>query len=138
MWLLVLIIKIIIIGLQHNFLWSNPYNFPCYVKKTGTWCNKWWTVGPPWKCAFRACTHYQEVVSYCPLCCVFSIIAYYWCSNDASKFCSAECQMVMNVLWTRLGERGANWRHVYKVSFLKRNDNVELIADEFTVCIFSS
>jgi epsin len=27
----------------------------------------------------------------------------------------AECQMVMNVLWTRLGERGANWRHVYKV-----------------------
>ncbi|KAL6843853.1 hypothetical protein ACP4OV_026424 [Aristida adscensionis] len=25
-----------------------------------------------------------------------------------------ECQMVMNVLWTRLAERGAKWRHVYK------------------------
>jgi len=26
----------------------------------------------------------------------------------------SECQMVMGVLWTRLSERGANWRHVYK------------------------
>ncbi|CAA2986971.1 Hypothetical predicted protein [Olea europaea subsp. europaea] len=25
-----------------------------------------------------------------------------------------ECQMVMNVLWTRLTETGKNWRHVYK------------------------
>ncbi|OVA11369.1 Epsin domain [Macleaya cordata] len=25
-----------------------------------------------------------------------------------------ECQMVMNVLWTRLTERGGNWRYVYK------------------------
>ncbi|VAH51479.1 unnamed protein product [Triticum turgidum subsp. durum] len=26
----------------------------------------------------------------------------------------SECQMVMGVLWARLGERDANWRHVYK------------------------
>ncbi|KAI8547112.1 hypothetical protein RHMOL_Rhmol07G0169300 [Rhododendron molle] len=26
----------------------------------------------------------------------------------------SECQMVMNVLWTRLGEIGKNWRYVYK------------------------
>ncbi|XP_043721337.1 clathrin interactor EPSIN 1-like isoform X2 [Telopea speciosissima] len=25
-----------------------------------------------------------------------------------------ECQMIMNVLWTRLTETGRNWRHVYK------------------------
>jgi hypothetical protein len=36
--------------------------------------------------------------------------------NDVSKIRSAECQMVMNVLWTRLSERGPKWRHVYKVS----------------------
>ena len=29
--------------------------------------------------------------------------------------CSTECQMVMNVLWTRLTETGKNWRFVYKV-----------------------
>lgn len=29
---------------------------------------------------------------------------------------SAECQMVMNVLWTRLTETGKDWRYVYKVS----------------------
>ncbi|XP_058086526.1 clathrin interactor EPSIN 1-like [Magnolia sinica] len=27
---------------------------------------------------------------------------------------STECQMVMNVLWTRLTDTGRNWRHVYK------------------------
>ncbi|XP_057985849.1 clathrin interactor EPSIN 1 isoform X1 [Hevea brasiliensis] len=27
---------------------------------------------------------------------------------------STECQMVMNVLWTRLGEKGKDWRLVYK------------------------
>ncbi|GLU01485.1 hypothetical protein SLE2022_187920 [Rubroshorea leprosula] len=26
----------------------------------------------------------------------------------------SECQMVMNVLWTRLGETGKDWRYVYK------------------------
>ena len=31
---------------------------------------------------------------------------------------STECQMVMNVLWTRLTETGKDWRHVYKVRFL--------------------
>lgn len=29
---------------------------------------------------------------------------------------SSECQMVMNVLWTRLTETGKDWRYVYKVS----------------------
>jgi len=33
-------------------------------------------------------------------------------ANTTKKF--AECQMVMNVLWTRLSERGPKWRHVYK------------------------
>lgn len=28
---------------------------------------------------------------------------------------SSECQMVMNVLWTRLAETGKDWRYVYKV-----------------------
>lgn len=31
---------------------------------------------------------------------------------------STECQMVMNVLWTRLTETGKDWRYVYKVRFL--------------------
>jgi len=39
----------------------------------------------------------------------------------------------MNVLWQRLGNTGANWRHVYKVSFLERNDNMELIVVENSV-----
>ncbi|XP_020598952.1 clathrin interactor EPSIN 1 [Phalaenopsis equestris] len=25
-----------------------------------------------------------------------------------------ECQMIMNVLWTRVGDKTANWRHIYK------------------------
>lgn len=29
---------------------------------------------------------------------------------------STECRMVMNVLWTRLGETGKEWRLVYKVT----------------------
>ncbi|KAF8388910.1 hypothetical protein HHK36_025591 [Tetracentron sinense] len=29
-----------------------------------------------------------------------------------------ECQMVMNVLWTRLIDTGRDWRHVYKVALL--------------------
>ncbi|KAJ0079885.1 hypothetical protein Patl1_23569 [Pistacia atlantica] len=28
---------------------------------------------------------------------------------------SSECQLVMNVLWTRLGENGKDWRYVYKL-----------------------
>jgi hypothetical protein len=36
--------------------------------------------------------------------------------NDVSRICSAEGQMIMNVLWIRLSERGLKWRHVYKVS----------------------
>jgi len=48
-------------------------------------------------------------------------------------FCSGECAMIMNVLWQRLGNTGANWRHVYKVSFLERSDNMELIVVENSV-----
>ncbi|KAF2304415.1 hypothetical protein GH714_030843 [Hevea brasiliensis] len=33
-------------------------------------------------------------------------------AQAANKF--TECQMVMNVLWTRLGEKGKDWRLVYK------------------------
>ncbi|KHN17207.1 Clathrin interactor EPSIN 1 [Glycine soja] len=33
-------------------------------------------------------------------------------SQATEKF--TECQMVMNVLWTRLGETGKDWRYVYK------------------------
>lgn len=33
-------------------------------------------------------------------------------------FCSSECQMVMNVLWSRLPETGKNWRYVYKVCIM--------------------
>ncbi|ESW32966.1 hypothetical protein PHAVU_001G032700 [Phaseolus vulgaris] len=33
-------------------------------------------------------------------------------SQATKKF--TECQMVMNVLWTRLGETGKDWRYVYK------------------------
>ncbi|RZC16223.1 Clathrin interactor EPSIN 1, partial [Glycine soja] len=33
-------------------------------------------------------------------------------SKATKKF--TECQMVMNVLWTRLGETGKDWRYVYK------------------------
>ncbi|WJX66865.1 hypothetical protein P8452_51373 [Trifolium repens] len=28
---------------------------------------------------------------------------------------NAECQLAMNVLWTRLSETGKDWRYVYKV-----------------------
>ncbi|KHN06105.1 Clathrin interactor EPSIN 1, partial [Glycine soja] len=34
-------------------------------------------------------------------------------SKATKKF--TECQMVMNVLWTRLGETGKDWRYVYKI-----------------------
>ncbi|KAG4925141.1 hypothetical protein JHK87_050681 [Glycine soja] len=33
-------------------------------------------------------------------------------SKATEKF--TKCQMVMNVLWTRLGETGKDWRYVYK------------------------
>ncbi|KAG4922038.1 hypothetical protein JHK82_050992 [Glycine max] len=33
-------------------------------------------------------------------------------SQATEKF--TKCQMVMNVLWTRLGETGKDWRYVYK------------------------
>lgn len=33
-------------------------------------------------------------------------------AQETKKF--TECQMIMNVLWTRLTDTGVNWRHVYK------------------------
>lgn len=33
-------------------------------------------------------------------------------AQETKKF--TECQMIMNVLWTRLTDTGPNWRHVYK------------------------
>jgi hypothetical protein len=70
--------------------------------------------------------------------CIFLLFAYCWCSNDASKICSSECQMVMNVLWTRLSERGANWRHVYKViaSWWPFYDNIFFSSDGSLFCYF--
>ncbi|KAE8700400.1 3'-5' exonuclease domain-containing protein [Hibiscus syriacus] len=34
--------------------------------------------------------------------------------GSATIYCSSEFQMVMNVLWTRLGETGKDWRYIYK------------------------
>lgn len=49
------------------------------------------------------------------------------CFSNCDSFCwlkyifflifSTECQMVMNVLWTRLRETGKDWRYVYKVGY---------------------
>ncbi|KAK3003259.1 hypothetical protein RJ639_019593 [Escallonia herrerae] len=45
----------------------------------------------------------------------------------------SECQMVMNVLWTRLGETGRNWRHVYKaltvIEYLVGNGSERAVDD---------
>ncbi|XP_077217355.1 clathrin interactor EPSIN 1-like isoform X2 [Tasmannia lanceolata] len=44
-----------------------------------------------------------------------------------------ECQMVMNVLWTRLNDTGRNWRHVYKalavIEYLVANGSQRAIDD---------
>ncbi|KAG2574438.1 clathrin interactor EPSIN 1-like isoform X2 [Panicum virgatum] len=52
-------------------------------------------------------------------------------AHATKKF--SECQMVMNVLWTRLGERGANWRHVYKaltiIEYLIANGSERAVDD---------
>ncbi|WVZ86968.1 hypothetical protein U9M48_033678 [Paspalum notatum var. saurae] len=52
-------------------------------------------------------------------------------AHATKKF--AECQMVMNVLWTRLSERGANWRHVYKaltiIEYLIANGSERAVDD---------
>lgn len=45
----------------------------------------------------------------------------------------SECQMVMNVLWTRLGETGRNWRFVYKalavIEYLVANGSERAVDD---------
>ncbi|KAJ0971409.1 hypothetical protein J5N97_019368 [Dioscorea zingiberensis] len=44
-----------------------------------------------------------------------------------------ECQMIMNVLWTRLNDTGPNWRHVYKalavVEYLIANGSDRAVDD---------
>ncbi|XP_052209550.1 clathrin interactor EPSIN 1 [Diospyros lotus] len=45
----------------------------------------------------------------------------------------SECQMVMNVLWTRLSETGRNWRYVYKalavIEYLVANGSERAVDD---------
>lgn len=45
----------------------------------------------------------------------------------------SECQMVMSVLWTRVAERGSNWRHVYKaltiIEYLIANGSERAVDD---------
>ncbi|TVU15894.1 hypothetical protein EJB05_39437 [Eragrostis curvula] len=52
-------------------------------------------------------------------------------ANATKKF--ADCQMVMNVLWTRLSERGSKWRHVYKaltiIEYLIANGSERAVDD---------
>ncbi|XP_062184749.1 clathrin interactor EPSIN 1-like [Phragmites australis] len=52
-------------------------------------------------------------------------------AHATKKF--AECQMVMNVLWTRLTERGSKWRHVYKaltiIEYLIANGSERAVDD---------
>ncbi|KAL2940166.1 Clathrin interactor EPSIN 1 [Bienertia sinuspersici] len=44
-----------------------------------------------------------------------------------------ECQMVMSVLWTRLGETGKDWRYVYKalavIEYLIANGSERAVDD---------
>lgn len=46
----------------------------------------------------------------------FQIFSYLIAFNVLS---STECQLVMNVLWTRLSETGKDWRYVYKVTRMR-------------------
>jgi hypothetical protein len=48
--------------------------------------------------------------------------------------------MIMNVLWKRLGDNGANWRHVYKVMiwFFKEMLIIHMLVGEYIVSIISS
>ncbi|CAA7402842.1 unnamed protein product [Spirodela intermedia] len=52
-------------------------------------------------------------------------------SQATKKF--TECQMVMNVLWTRLTDTGPNWRHVYKalsvIEYLLANGSERAVDD---------
>ncbi|KAI3756021.1 hypothetical protein L1987_55833 [Smallanthus sonchifolius] len=52
-------------------------------------------------------------------------------AQGTKKF--AECQMVMNVLWTRLTETDRNWRHVYKaltvIEYLVANGSERAVDD---------
>ncbi|RCV27264.1 hypothetical protein SETIT_5G310900v2 [Setaria italica] len=45
----------------------------------------------------------------------------------------SECAMIMNVLWKRLGDSGANWRHVYKafavIEYLLANGTERAVDD---------
>uniref|UniRef100_A0A1D1YJL2 Clathrin interactor EPSIN 1 n=2 Tax=Anthurium amnicola TaxID=1678845 RepID=A0A1D1YJL2_9ARAE len=52
-------------------------------------------------------------------------------SQASKKF--TECQIVMNVLWTRLTDTGPNWRHVYKalsvIEYLVANGSERAVDD---------
>ncbi|CAL5429240.1 unnamed protein product [Camellia sinensis] len=52
-------------------------------------------------------------------------------AQNTKKF--SECQMVMNVLWTRLSETGKNWRYVYKalavIEYLVGNGSERAVDD---------
>lgn len=96
------------------FFFSNM-NF--VITNAGIGCDRQWTLGSSWHCIGRDSTGYQEIVSF----------SQFLSSNVVLKVCylalnllgamsfSSECQMVMNVLWTRLAETGKDWRYVYKV-----------------------
>nr|CAB3485644.1 unnamed protein product [Digitaria exilis] len=90
-----------------NFLWSNQCDFPFSVKKNQVLDA---TSDEPWGPHGSALSEL---------------------AHATKKF--AECQMVMNVLWTRLGERGANWRHVYKaltiIEYLIANGSERAVDD---------
>ncbi|GJN17735.1 hypothetical protein PR202_gb04830 [Eleusine coracana subsp. coracana] len=49
-----------------------------------------------------------------------------------------ECQMIMNVLWQRLGDTAANWRHVYKalavIEYLLASGNERAVDDIIDNC----
>ncbi|KAJ6862682.1 hypothetical protein NC652_039519 [Populus alba x Populus x berolinensis] len=54
--------------------------------------------------------------------------------NRTKVSCSTECQMIMNVLWTRLGETGKGWSLVDEVRRDRRKlPNLALTVIEYLV-----
>jgi len=62
-------------------------------------------------------------------------------ARETKKF--SQCELIMNVLWTRLSETGANWRHVYKaltiIEYLLANGSEravdEIIEHSFKIAV---
>lgn len=75
-------------------------------------------MGSSWHCIGRDSTGYQEIVSFSKflLTTVVLKVRYLALNLLGAMPFSSECQMVMNVLWTRLAETGKDWRYVYKVA----------------------